>query len=88
MTSLLIVKTTHRHVALLGVTLVCISYIGLAYSETMYTMIAFHSIIGGKFDLDCVHASKVYIISPTNSLTFPKTEECSAVKHYFTSFMG
>ena len=31
---------------------------------------------------------KAYIISPTNSLTFLKTEECRAIKQNFTSFMG
>ena len=30
--------------------------------------------------------SKAYLISPTNSLTFLKTEECIAIKHNFTSF--
>ena len=32
--------------------------------------------------------AKAYFITPTNSLTFPKPEECSAVKQNFTSFMG
>ena len=31
---------------------------------------------------------KAYLIYPTNSLTFPKTEKCSAVKQNFTSFAG
>ena len=32
--------------------------------------------------------AKAYLITPTNSLTFQKTEECYAVKHNFTSFAG
>ena len=31
---------------------------------------------------------KGILISPTNSLTFPKIEECSTVKRNFTSFAG
>ena len=31
--------------------------------------------------------AKVYLISPTNSLTFLRSEECSLVKQNLTSFM-
>ena len=31
--------------------------------------------------------SKAYFISPTNSLTLPKSEKCSMVKQNFTSFV-
>ena len=34
------------------------------------------------------YTAKAYLISPTNSLTFPKTEECSAVIQNFKSDMG
>mgnify|MGYP001791585383 CR=1 FL=1 len=30
--------------------------------------------------------SKAYLISPTNSLTFPKNNKCSAAKQNFKSF--
>ena len=40
-------------------------------------------------DLYCkVHKAKAYLISPTNSLTFSKTEDCSAVKQCFTNCKG
>ena len=32
--------------------------------------------------------SKVYLITPTNTLTFRDTVECSAIKQYFTNFTG
>lgn len=32
--------------------------------------------------------SKTYVISPANSPTFPKPEECCTVNQDFTSFMG
>ena len=31
---------------------------------------------------------KAYLICPTNSLTFPKTEDCSAKEQNFASFTG
>ena len=35
-----------------------------------------------------VHKTKAYLISPTNSLTFPETEGCRAVKQNLASFTG
>ena len=35
-----------------------------------------------------LNPAKAYLISPTNSLTFPKTEECGAVNQNFVSFTG
>ena len=43
--------------------------------------------IEGKSDLGMLQ-TKANLMSQTNSLTFPKTEECSALKQNITGFMS
>ena len=46
--SILIVKLGHRAVAMFGTFMMGVGWIGLAYSNSLITMIACHSVPGGR----------------------------------------
>ena len=55
---------------------------GVQYTPASY------SLVGTCSAEDHILKSKMYLISPTNSLTFLKITECSAVNQNFMIFMG